>query len=231
LKLTVVIPVYNEKNTIRKVIKKVKQAPVDKEIIIVDDGSNDGTKDLLHDIIKEESGNIDIKVLHHDKNMGKGQAIKKGFSVAKGDYVIIQDADLEYDPDEYTKLLEPLLNREADVVFGSRLLRKANKDNWLFYIGRVSITWVANIIFRSNLTDAYTCYKLLPSDLIKNIDIIANGFELEAELTAKTLLSGRKIKEVPISYHPRSHIDGKKISWKDWLRGVKMFLVLKFKHK
>ncbi len=231
MKLTVIIPVYNEKNTIRKVIKKVKQAPVDKEIIIVDDGSNDGTKDLLRDIVKEERGNIDIKVLHHDKNMGKGQAIKKGFSVAKGDYVIIQDADLEYDPDEYPKLLEPLLNREADVVFGSRLLRKANKDNWLFYIGRVSITWVANIIFKSNLTDAYTCYKLLPSDFIKNIDIIANGFELEAELTAKTLLSGRKIKEVPISYHPRSQIDGKKISWKDWLRGVKMFFVLKFKNK
>lgn len=231
MKLTVVIPVYNEKNTIRKVIKKIKQAPVEKEIIIVDDGSNDGTKDLPHDIIKEESGSIDIKVIHHDKNKGKGQAIKKGFSVAKGDYVIIQDADLEYDPDEYPKLLEPLLNREADVVFGSRLLRKANKDNWLFYIGRVSITWVANIIFRSNLTDAYTCYKLLPSDFVKKIDITANGLELEAELTAKTLLSGRKIKEVPISYHLRSHIDGKKISWKDWFRGVKMLFVLKFKHK
>jgi glycosyltransferase involved in cell wall biosynthesis len=231
LKLSVVIPVYNEKNTIQNVIDKVKQAPVEKEIIIVDDGSDDGTKDLLNNIIKQESGNIDIKVLHHDKNKGKGQAIKKGFLLAKGDYVIIQDADLEYDPDEYPKLLEPLLKKEADVVFGSRLLKKANKGNWLFYIGRVTITWVANIIFRSNLTDAYTCYKVLPSDFIKNIDITANGFELEAELTAKTLLSGRKIKEVPISYHPRSHIDGKKISWKDWLRGVKMFFILKFKNK
>jgi dolichol-phosphate mannosyltransferase len=231
LKLSVVIPVYNEKSTIQKVIDKVKQAPVDKEIIIVDDGSNDGTKDLLNNIAKEDSGNIDITVLHHYKNKGKGQAIKKGFSVARGDYVIIQDADLEYDPDDYPKLLEPLINKEADVVFGSRLIARSNKGHRLFYIGRISITWIANIIYKSNLTDVYTCYKILPSDFVKNINITANGFELEAELTAKTLLSGRKIKEVPISYKPRSTKEGKKISWKDWFHGVKMLLVLRLNNK
>jgi dolichol-phosphate mannosyltransferase len=228
LKLSVVIPVYNEKDTIKKVIERVKMSPVEKEVIIVDDGSNDGTGDLLDDIVKEER-NIEIKVLHLDRNIGKGQTIKKGFSSVRGDYVIIQDADLEYDPSEYPKLLEPLLNKEADVVFGSRLLKKINKGDRLFYLGRISITWVANILFKSNLTDAYTCYKVLPYDFVKNLEITSNGFELEAELTAKTLLSGKRIKEISISYHPRSQKEGKKISWKDWFRGVKMLLVLRFK--
>jgi len=228
LKLTVVIPVYNEKNTILKVIEKVKKAPVEKEIIIIDDGSNDGTKEVLNSMAKEQRK--DIQFIHLRKNMGKGQAIKKGFSLAKGDYVIIQDADLEYDPDEYPKLLKPLLNKETDVVFGSRLLNKTSKGNWLLHIGRVSITWVANILFRSNLTDAYTCYKLLPNELVKDLNITANGFELEAELTAKILLLGKRIKEVPISYNPRSTKAGKKITWKDWFGGVAMFLVLRFKN-
>jgi len=230
LKLTVVIPVYNEKNTIQEVIEKVKQSPVEKEIIIIDDGSNDGTKELLNNIVKEGHNNINIKVIHYQKNVGKGKAIKKGFSLAKGDYVIIQDADLEYDPDEYPKLLKPLLNKETDVVFGSRLLNKTYKGKWLLHIGRVSITWVANILFRSNLTDAYTCYKLLPNEFVKDLNITANGFELEAELTAKILLAEKRIKEVPISYNPRSKEAGKKITWKDWFGGVRMFFVLRFKN-
>jgi dolichol-phosphate mannosyltransferase len=229
LKLSVVMPVYNEKNTIKKVIRKVMKFPIEKEIIIVNDGSNDGTKEVLNSMTKGEKK--DIQIINLEKNMGKGQAIKKGFSVAKGDYVIIQDADLEYNPEEYGKLLKPILNRETDVVFGSRLLTKSNKGDWLFYLGRVSITWVVNVLFGSNLTDAYTCYKVLPSYFIKNIDITANGFELEAELTAKVLLSGRKIKEVPISYNPRSTKEGKKISWKDWFSGVKMLLALRIKNK
>lgn len=225
--LSVIIPIYNEKNTVLEVIKKVKESPVEKEIILVDDGSYDGTRELLTNISKE---NKEIRISYQNKNMGKGKAIKKGFSLAKGDYVIIQDADLEYDPNEYTKLLKPLLNKNTDVVFGSRLLNKVNKGNWLFYIGRITITWVANILFKTNLTDAYTCYKVFPVKFAKNLDIISNGFELEAELTAKTLLSGKEIIEVPISYNPRSKKGGKKITWIDWFKGVKMYFTLRF-HK
>ncbi|MBN1694602.1 glycosyltransferase family 2 protein [candidate division WOR-3 bacterium] len=233
MKLSVIIPVFNEKDTIKKVIEKVKQSPVKKEIIIIDDGSDDGTKKLLQDVKKDLRNNYDIKILHLDKNLGKGQAIKKGLSLANGDYIIIQDADLEYDPNEYPKLLKPILSKETDVVFGSRLLDKnknSNRDRML-YIGRISITWITNILFGSHLTDVYTCYKLIPNYLIRDFKIRANGFELEAELTAKILLAGKKIKEVPINYNPRSKKAGKKISWIDWFRGIKMLLLLRLKNK
>ncbi len=233
MKLSVVIPVFNEKETIKKVIEKVKKSPVKKEIIIIDDGSNDGTKKLLQDVKRESTTNYDIKILHLDKNLGKGQAIKKGLSLANGEYIIIQDADLEYDPNEYPKLLKPILDKETNVVFGSRLLykNKNSRRNRLLFIGRVSISWITNILFGSNLTDVYTCYKLIPNELIGGFDITANGFELEAELTAKILLAGKKIKEVPINYNPRSKKAGKKITWIDWFRGVKMLLLLRLKNK
>lgn len=231
MKLSVIIPVFNEKDTIREVLEKVKRSPVKKEIIIIDDGSNDGTKELLQDAQRKLTYNHDIKILYLDKNLGKGQAIKKGLSLAKGDYIIIQDADLEYDPNEYPKLLKPVLNKEADVVFGSRLLERnknSRRDHFL-YMGRTSISWATNILFGSHLTDVYTCFKLIPNDLVQNFDITANGFELEAELTAKILLSGKKIKEVPIDYNPRSKKAGKKITWIDWFIGVRMLLMLRFK--
>jgi len=233
LKLSVIIPVFNEKDTIKKVIEKVKQSPVKKEIIIIDDGSTDGTKNLLQDVKRELINCNDIKILHLGKNLGKGQAIKKGLSLANGDYIIIQDADLEYDPNEYPKLLKPISDKETDVVFGSRLLdkNKNSRRNRLLFIGRISISWITNILFGSHLTDVYTCYKLIPNDLIRDFDIKANGFELEAELTAKILLAGKKIKEVPINYNPRSKKAGKKITWIDWFRGVKMLLVLRLKKK
>ena len=231
MKLSVVIPVFNEKDTIKEVIEKVKRSPVKKEIIIIDDGSNDGTKELLLKAKKESINDYDIKIIHLEKNLGKGQAIKKGLFLANGDYIIIQDADLEYDPKEYPKLIKAILNKDTDVVFGSRLLvkNKRSRRNRLLYIGRISLSWITNILFGCRLTDVYTCYKLIPNDLVRNLDIKANGFELEAELTAKILLAGKKIKEVPIDYNPRSKKAGKKITWVDWFRGIKMLLVLRFK--
>ncbi len=229
MKLSIIIPCYNEKDTILEVLERVEQVPIDKEIIIVDDGSKDGTREILTRLKEEKP---ELKIIFHENNRGKGGAIKTGVEHAEGDYVIIQDADLEYFPEDYPKLLKPIIEGKAEVVFGSRLLEKTNpKGSIAYYLGRYSINWVVNILFGVHLTDSYTCYKVFPRDLIKNFNIESRGFELEAELTSKTLLSGKKIYEVPIRYKPRSVEEGKKINWKDWFKGALTYLKYRLKGK
>jgi glycosyltransferase involved in cell wall biosynthesis len=210
VKLTVVIPVYNEKKTIRTIVERVQAVPIEKEIILVDDDSTDGTRDILQQL--ESEG---IKVLYHEKNMGKGAALRTGFHHAAGDFVIVQDADLEYDPQEYPKLLEPILQDRADVVYGSRFSGQNRNMMSLHRLGNQFLTFVTNLLYRTSITDMETCYKLFKTPLIKNIKIECNRFNFEPEITAKILRRKLRIVEIPISYSGRKSSEGKKITWRD----------------
>ncbi|MBW1861582.1 MAG: glycosyltransferase family 2 protein [Deltaproteobacteria bacterium] len=225
MKLSIIIPCYNEKRFISELISLVKGAPVkEKEIILVDDGSNDGTTDLIKNSLEKE---VD-SVVYHTKNMGKGAAIKSGLKYVTGDLVIIQDADLEYDPREYPKLMAPILEGKADVVFGSRFLGEGPHRVHLFwhYVGNKFLTILSNMFTNLNLTDMETCYKLFRTEIIKQIDIKQKGFGVEPEITAKVAKTKCRVYEVGISYYGRSYSEGKKISWKDGLKAI--FLILRY---
>ena len=209
MKLSVIMPVYNDKKTIKEIIKRVKEAePHDKEIIIVDDYSTDGTREILKTINDRM-----IKVIFHEKNTGKGGALRTGFSEAEGDIVIIQDSDLEYDPREISALIKPIEDGIADVSFGSRLSGGKPQRVHMFWhdIGNKFMTLLTNIIYNSSLSDITTCYKAFKRDFIKEIRIKSNGFAIEAELTAKTLKKNARLYEMPISYYGRTFKEGKKI--------------------
>ncbi|MBN1162290.1 glycosyltransferase family 2 protein [Patescibacteria group bacterium] len=223
MQLSVVIPVYNEKNTIGKIVERVKAVKdIDKEIIIVDDKSTDGTIELLRKMEKDQP---DLKIYYKDQNMGKGHTLKVGFKYTTGDYVIVQDADLEYDPQDYHKLLRALEEENVDAVYGSRFSGNYEDMSNLHYFGNKVLTLITNVFFGVMLTDMETCYKLLPGDFVRNIDIKSNRFDFEPEITAKALKAGLRIKEVPISYKGRSHQDGKKITWRDGL--VALYTLIK----
>ena len=210
MKLTVIIPAYNEVGTIFEVIKRVKEASSDKEIIVVDDGSTDGIRNIL----KERRDGV--KVLFHDTNKGKGAAIRTAIPHITGDIVIIQDADLEYDPSEYPRLISPILEGKADVVYGSRLMGGPHRV--LFYwhaVGNKIITTLSNIFTDLNLSDMETGYKVFRAEVLKKIKIESNRFGFEPEITAKIAKMGCRIYEVPISYWGRDYSEGKKINWKD----------------
>jgi dolichol-phosphate mannosyltransferase len=213
MKVSIIIPVFNEVETFEELIKKVKNNTIEgieKEIIIVDDFSTDGTKEL----IRKAKG---VKKIYNGKNRGKGFCLKKGFNIAKGDIFIIQDADLEYCPKEYINLIKPIIEKKTKVVYGSRLLDKKNKRGGLFfYIGGRTVTFFTNLLYGSSLTDEPTCYKIFYKSL-KSLLISAKGnrFEWEPEITAKILRKGYRIQEVPIKYAPRRKNKGKKIKFKD----------------
>jgi glycosyltransferase involved in cell wall biosynthesis len=215
LKLTVIIPTYNEVGTIFEVIKKVKEVSSDKEIIVVDDGSTDGIRNIL----KERRDGV--KVLFHDTNKGKGAAIRTALPHITGDIVIIQDADLEYDPSEYPRLISPILEGKADVVYGSRLMGGPHRV--LFYwhaVGNKIITTLSNIFTDLNLSDMETGYKVFRAEVLKKIKIESNRFGFEPEITAKIAKMGCRIYEVPISYWGRDYTEGKKIKWKDGVAAI-----------
>lgn len=225
MKLSVVIPVYNEKNTIKKILSKVQSvAGIEKEIIMVDDGSTDGTVEILKDIQKN---NPDVVMHFKEKNRGKGHTLKIGFALTTGDYVIVQDADLEYDPEDYKKLIRALKEEGVDVVYGSRFSGVYEDMSNLHYMGNKVLTLATNILFGVLLTDMETCYKLIPGDFVRKIDIKSERFDFEPEITAKILKAGLKIREVPITYRGRTHSEGKKITWKDGLAAI--YTLIKFR--
>lgn len=225
MKLSVIVPVYNEKNTIKKILDLILLVPVEKEIIVVDDGSSDGTRTVIQE---KFSGHPEIRIIFHEKNTGKGKAIRTGIAAASGDAVIIQDADLEYDPMDYLKLTEALEKNGVSVVYGSRFLDKTHvTSSWHRFVN-FFLTAVTNFLFSSKLTDMETCYKLFRTPLIKGLDLKSDGFEIEVELTAKVLKLGEKIMEVPISYKGRSFHEGKKIGWKDGFNAIFMLVRYRF---
>lgn len=221
-KISIVIPVYNEESTIHAVIDKVKSVPLqyEKEIIIVDDCSTDKTKEILQDVI--QTNRSALKVIYHNKNKGKGAALKTGFASSGGDIIIIQDADLEYDPVEYPKLIKPILDGKADVVYGSRFSGEGPHRILFFwhYVGNKFLTILSNMFTNLNLSDMETCYKVFRREVLSKIDIKEKGFGFEPEITAKIAKTGCRVYEVGISYYGRTYTEGKKIKWTD---GIKAF--------
>lgn len=221
--LSVLIPAYNEVHNIQNILNKIGEVNIPKEIIVVDDGSTDGTRELLN-TLKSDT----IKVVFHEKNQGKGGAIRTAIAHSTGDIIIIQDADLEYDPQDYYKLIPVIESGKEKVVYGSRFLNKQNKHSYFsFFLGGQVVTWITNILYFQNLSDEPTCYKVFDAKLLKSIKLNCTGFEFCPEVTAKIAKLGYKIPEVPISYYPRSISEGKKINWKD---GVEAIWVL-FKYR
>ncbi len=219
MRLSVIIPCYNEKDTIETIVKAVKASPKkDLEIIIVDDYSTDGTRDIL----KEKLVNEVDKIIYHEKNMGKGAALRTGFKEATGDLVVVQDADLEYDPNEYPILVEPIESGKADVVFGSRFMGgRAHRVVYFWHsIGNKFLTLMSNMFSDLNLTDMETCYKVFRREIIQGIDIKENRFGFEPEITAKIAKTKCRVYEVGISYYGRTYLEGKKIGWKDGVRAI-----------
>lgn len=225
MKLSVVIPCFNEAGTICSVVEAVKASPVkDCEIIIVDDCSTDSTRDILRSKIEQQ---VD-KVIYHHKNRGKGAALRTGFAVATGDIVIVQDADLEYDPQEYPLIIAPILDNKADVVFGSRFAggRPHRVVYYWHMLGNRFLTMLSNMFTNINLTDMETCYKAFRREIIQSIKIQESRFGFEPEITAKVAKLGCRIYEVGISYYGRTYKEGKKIGWKDGVRAI--FCILKY---
>ncbi|KPK67768.1 hypothetical protein AMJ87_12880 [candidate division WOR_3 bacterium SM23_60] len=219
MKLSVIVPVYNEVDHIEQVLSTIQKVHISKEIIVVDDCSQDGTTHVL-------SKRSDIKTLFHQKNKGKGAAIRSGLAVTSGDYVIIQDADLEYAPEQYQSLLEPLETKQTRVVYGSRILGKGTFIPSSYYANRL-LTLLTNVLFCSHLTDMETCYKVVDAALIKSLNLVSSRFEIEPEITCKLLKKKEKIIELPITYHGRKK--GKKIGVKDGIQAIWNIVKWKFR--
>lgn len=230
MKLSIIIPVYNEEKTINKVIEKILsiQLPCQKEIIIVDDGSSDGTRKQITDNIKQKTKLV--KIIFHKINQGKGAAIRSGIKMASGDYILIQDADLEYNPEEIHKLLAPVLSKPITpvAVYGSRFKNNQAIIPLLYLLGNKFLTFLTNILFGTNLTDMETGYKLVPAQFLKKIKLESNRFDMEPEITAKLIKNKISIIEVPITYRGRSHLAGKKLTVRDAFGAIRTLIRLRF---
>jgi glycosyltransferase involved in cell wall biosynthesis len=223
-KLSVIVPVYNEQNTINEILKRIVSVSVpgwSKEIIVVDDGSKDRTRAILKQWEKK------VRVIYKDKNEGKGSALSLGFAKATGDIILIQDADLEYDPKDYSILLAPFDNLQVDVVYGSRFLGPHLSTMFMYALGNKFVTLVTNILFNTNITDMETGYKLFRSSVLRGMKIRAKRFDVEPELTIKLLKKGYQIYEVPISYYGRKFSEGKKLTWRDGV--IALWTLIKYR--
>lgn len=226
MKLSVIIPVYNEEKTVLTILEKLAKVKAVKEIIAVDDGSSDKTLQILNKFSSKRIKGKRLEVVHK-KNGGKGSAIRLGLTKVTGDYVLIQDADLEYDPADIPALLEPIKKGSAEVVYGSRFLGPHLNLLYWHLVGNRFINFVANILYNTTLSDLETCYKLLPTQLFRELDIKAHGFDLEPEITCKILRRGIRIFEVPITYVGRDFSEGKKITWVDGIEAVWVILKIR----
>ena len=222
--LSVIMPVYNERETLPDILAQVRGVDLRKEIVVVDDGSTDGSRDILRE--HEKAG--DLKILYHETNKGKGAAVRTGLEHACGDFIIIQDADLEYDPRDYHKLLKPLLEGQAEVVYGSRFMESGETMFFLQALGNRIVTLVTNILYGTALSDVETCYKAFRAEVIKSIPLRSRRFELEPEITAKLLKRGYPIHEVPISYQGREYHEGKKLTWRDGITALWTLIKYRF---
>ena len=223
MKLSIIIPTYNEVKTLEEILKRIKnQTHLDKEIILIDDYSTDGSRELIENKLKLQ---ID-KILLNEKNFGKGYSVRQGIKAAEGDIILIQDADLEYSPSDYDKLINPILNNNADVVYGSRFIGSDEKRVLFFWhtIGNKFLTLLSNIFTNLNLTDMENCYKVFRSDVVKNITLNENRFGFEPEITAKISKKNFRIYEVGVKYYGRKYKDGKKITWKDGFSAIRCII-------
>ncbi len=231
--LSVVIPVYNERPTIEELLIRVQAVDIDKEIIVVDDGSTDGTREFLEELARNtkpvmalpqtqyELRTDNIRIEFQEKNRGKGAALRRGFQEAHGEIVLVQDADLEYDPHDYHKLLEPIERGMADVVFGTRFLGAPHRVLFFWhFVGNKALTTFSNMLTNLNLTDVWTCYKAFRREVLQKISLREDRFGFEPEVTAKVAKGHWRVYEVPISYYGRTYAEGKKITWKDGVRGI-----------
>jgi glycosyltransferase involved in cell wall biosynthesis len=213
-KLSVIVPVFNERNTVVEVLRRMRAVElpdgIDREIIVVDDGSSDGTRDVLNQLRDST-----VRILTHDDNRGKGAAVRTGLQVATGDYVLIQDADLEYDPEDWPKLIAPVIRGRAHVVYGSRFTGERRNMLFLHWIGNRMLSLVTNVLYNTTLSDMETCYKLVDRELLVDLQLRCRRFDIEPEITAKILKRRIRIYEVPISYMGREFDEGKKITWRD----------------
>lgn len=231
LVVSIIIPAYNEAGTIQQVLDRVVSVPLDyaRQIIIVDDGSSDGTCQVVNDWLQRNSRTA-VQFIRHERNAGKGAAVRTGIAAATGDIVLIQDADLEYQPSDYPVLLEPIISGRATVVYGSRLDPRS-RPSWISgrqWIANRVLTGLTNLLCRSRLTDMETCYKAFCRSVIKSLPLTAERFDIEPEITVKLLRAGHKIVEVPITYHGRDKAQGKKIKWHDGLHGIWAILKYRF---
>lgn len=222
-RLTVIIPAYNERPTIEKLLGRVAAAPlppgVELDMIVVDDGSRDGTRELLRELAA--SGRFPMRLIEQPANRGKGAAVRTGFAAAEGDLVLVQDADLEYDPADYPVLLQPILDGQAEVVFGSRFLGGPHRVLFFWHsVGNMVLTTLSNMMTNLNLSDMETCYKVFRLDVLRRLDLRSDRFGIEPEITAKVAKLRVRIYEVPISYHGRTYAEGKKIGWKDGVSAI-----------
>lgn len=223
-RLSVVIPVFNERNTVGEAIRRVREAPlpIDREIIVIDDGSDDGTRDILNRLRDST-----VRVISYPNNRGKGAAVRRGIEEAKGDVIVVHDADLEYDPRDFGKLLRPLLEGQARVVYGSRFTGERRNMFFWHWVGNRFLSLVTNVLYNTTLSDMETCYKMFDAELLRSLRLTANRFEFEPEVTAKVLRLGERIWEVPITYAGRELHEGKKITWRDGIPALKVLVTIR----